>query len=224
VRRFLLLLVTCFALLATSAGAQSPSPAVSPVASPAASPESDTLPGLRYVAARQYAPDPSSPIDMEDTGVFIVTVRVYQFDTEAHAGNGWKTTVEDSTIESEIPADSDKVTYEEADLDGLGDRARVTTLAAETPEGDTGYFRLIYVQDGAYLYTLNAIAGSADATLVVDDIGAFMVDQEPGSGDVAFNQDGTSTGGVWDLLPPSDSDILANLIAFADAELDLTGS
>lgn len=215
-RRLLLLLTTLLALSATAAGAQTPSPQ--------ASPASDTLPGLEYVAARQYAPDPASPIDMEDEGLYLLTVRIYAFDTEENANGGWESTVESSTIESDIPTDSDKVQYEEAELDGLGDRAWVTTLAAETPEGDTGYFRLIYVQDGEYLYTLNAIAGSADATMITDDIAAYMVEQDPGDGDVTLNQDGSSTGGVWDLLPASDDDVLGDLVAFADAELDISES
>ena len=211
-RRLLLLLTTLCILSAAPAGARTPE----------ATPESGTLPGLQYVAARQYAPDPSAPVDKDDEGLFLLTVRIYRFDTEEHANGGWDATVESSTIESQIPTDSDKVQYEEAEIDDLGDRAWVTTLAAETPQGDTGFFRLIYVQEGAYLYTLNAIAGSEEATRVADDIAAYMVEQDPGDGDVAFDEDGSSTGGAWDLLPAGNDDVLGGLIAFADAELDVT--
>lgn len=204
-------------LLSAPAGAQTP--AATPSASPGATP--DVLPGLRYVAARQYAPDPAQPIDPEDDGVYILTVRIYAFDTEAHADNGWESTVNSTTIESQLPAESDKVKYEEVDIEGLGDRAWATTLAAETPEGDTGYFRLIYVQEGAFLYTLSAIAGSAEATLVTDAIAAQIVEGEPGDGDVRLGEDGTSSGGVWDLLPAPGDEVLGELEAFADAELDL---
>jgi hypothetical protein len=215
-RRLLLFLTTLLALVATPAAAQTPSPA--------ASPEADTLPGLQYVAARQYAPDPSQPVDKADEGLFILTVRIYVFDTEEHANGGWESTVESSAIESDIPTGSDKVEYEEAELENLGDRASVTTLSAETPEGDTGFFRLIFVQDGVYLYTLNAIGGSADSTMVTDEIAAYMVEQDPGEGDVTFSETGTSTGGVWDLLPAGNDTILDGIIPFADAELDLTDS
>jgi hypothetical protein len=196
-----------------------PASAQTPVSSPGATPE--TLAGLEYVAARQYAPDPSQPIDRESEGVFILTVRIFQFDSEEHANAGWESTVESTAIEADVPAESDKVAYEEVDIADLGDRAWATTLAAETPEGDTGYFRLVYVQDGDRLYTLNAIAGSAEATLVTDELAAFMVDAEPGADEVQLAEDGTSTGGAWDLLPGADDELLGDLQAFADGELDL---
>lgn len=196
-----------------------PASAQTPAASPQATPQ--TLAGLAYVAARQYAPDPSQPIDLESDAVFILTVRIFQFDSEEHANAGWDSTVESTAIEADVPVDSDKVEYEEVDIADLGDRAWATTLAAETPEGDTGYFRLVYVQDGDRLYTLNAIAGSAEATLVTDAIAAFMVDAEPGEDATRLDEGGTSSGGVWDLLPGADDEVLGGLQAFADAELDL---
>ena len=212
----LLALVLAF-LLALPVSAQTPA------ASPGATPDTlpDTLPGLEYVAARQYAPDPSQPIDPESESVFVLTVRIFEFDSEEHANAGWESTVESTAIQADVPTDSDKVAYEEIEIADLGDRAWATTLAAETPEGDTGYFRLIYVQDGARLYTLNAIAGSAEATLVTDELAAAMVEAEPGDGEVRFSGDGTSSGGVWDLLPQPGDEVLGDLQAFADAELDL---
>src|SRR5690606_15678499 len=131
---------------------------------------------------------------------------------------GWESTVESSAIESQVPTGSDKVEFEEQEIEGLGDRAWATVLAAETPEGETGHFRLVYVQDGARLYTLSAIAGSAEATTITDDLARDILDREPGDGEVRFNPDGSSTGGIWDLLPPPDADILDGLVAFADAE------
>lgn len=213
VRRLVPMLPLLLALLLAM-----PAAAQTPAASPGATPE--TLAGLEYVAARQYAPDPSQPIDRESEGVFILTVRIFQFDSEEHADAGWESTVESTAIETDVPMESDKVAYEEVEIADLGDRAWATTLAADTPEGDTGYFRLVYVQDGDRLYTLNAIAGSAEATLVTDDLAAFMVDAEPGEGEVRFSEDGTSTGGAWDLLPAADDEVLGGLQAFADAELD----
>ena len=218
-RRLLPLPALVFMVLLLAAPVSAQTPAASPGATPGATPE--TLPGLEYVAARQYAPDPSQTIDTESEGVFILTVRIFEFDSEEHANAGWESTVESTAIESDVPAGSDKVEYEEIEIEDLGDRAWATTLAAETPEGDTGYFRLVYVQDGDRLYTLNAIAGSAEATLVTDELAAFMVDAEPGDGEVRLSKDGTSTGGVWDLLPGPADEVLGDLQAFADAELDL---
>lgn len=209
-RRLLALLALLMPLLLAA-----PATAQSPEATP------ETLPGLEYVAARQYAPDPSQPIDPGAESIFILTVRIYVFDSEEHANAGWESTVNSTAIESDVPTESDKVAYEEIDIEGLGDRAWATTLSAETPQGDTGYFRLLYVQDGEMLYTLSAIAGSEEPTLVTDEIAAYMVDAEAGGGEAQLNEEGTSSGGVWDLLPPSDDPMLGDLVAFLDAELDV---
>lgn len=217
--RRLLSVIALLLTLVISASASAQSPQASPDATPQGTPE--TLPGLEYVAARQYAPAPTEQIDTDSGAVFILSVRIYVFDSEEHANAGWESTVSSTAIESDVPMESDKVVYEEIEIDGLGDRAWGTTLSAETPEGDTGHFRLVYVQDGDRLYTLNAIAGSVEATLVTDEIAAHMVDAEPGDGEVQFSEDGTSTGGVWDLLPGADDEILGEMEAFADAELDI---
>lgn len=215
-----LLLAALIALLAAL-----PASAQTPMASPGATPEGTpgTLPGLKYVASRQYAPDPTKPINASDEGLFLLTARVFAFDTEDHANAGWDATVNSTTIESQMPPSTEKVQYEEIEIEGLGDRAWATTIAAETPQGDTGYFRLVYVQDGAYLYTLSAIAGSAEPTLITDAFAEAMVAAEPGDGDAQFNADGSSTGGVWDLLPVQGDDTAGDLVAFADSEIDLSG-
>lgn len=184
----------------------------------AQTPEAATLPGLDYVAARQYTPDPSAIIAPDEPGLFILSARVYAFDTEEHASTGWESTVESTAIESEVPTGSDKVTFEEEEIDDLGDRAWVTILAAETPDGETGHFRMIYIQEGTMLYTVSAIAGSEDGTAIADDLAREMVDREPGDGEEAFSRDGTSTGGVWDLLPATGDDVLDGIIGFADSE------
>lgn len=220
-RRLVPVAALLLALLLTTFPASAQTPMASPGATPQGTP--GTLPGLEYVASRQYAPDPTKPIDPEDEGLYILTVRIYAFDTEAHADNGWDSTVNSTAIESQLPAESDKVQYEEIEIEGLGDRAWATTIAAETPQGDTGYFRLVYVQDGGYLYTLSAIAGSVEPTLITDAFAATMVADEPGTGKVQFNPDGTSSGGVWDLLPVQGDDTAGDLVAFADSELDLSG-
>lgn len=216
-----LLVASLLALLAAL-----PASAQTPAASPAATPQGTpgTLPGLQYVASRQYAPDPTKPISASDEGLFLLTARIFAFDSETHANAGWDVTTNSTTIESQLPPSSEKVQYEEIELEGLGDRAWGVTIAAETPQGDTGYFRLVYVQDGAYLYTLSAIAGSAEPTLITDTFAEAMVAAEPGDGDAQFNPDGTSTGGVWDLLPRQGDDTAGELVAFADSETDLSGS
>jgi hypothetical protein len=186
---------------------------------PDATPAGDELAGLEYYAGRQYAPDPAAGIDRENPGLFQVSARVYVFDTEENADARWDSTIESTIVESDIPSGSDNVEFEEAEIDDLGDRAWVTTLAATTPEGDTGYFRLLYVQEGTSLYVVSAIAGSDDATAIGDDIAREIVEREPGDGEGTFREDGTSTGGIWDIFPATGDDVLDGIIAFADYEV-----
>jgi len=210
VRRVLTFLAALAALLlAIPATAQTPD----------ATPAGDELAGLEYYAGRQYAPDPAVGIDRENPGVFQVSARVYLFDSQENADARWDSTIKSEIVESDIPTGSDNVEFEEAEVDDLGDRAFVTTLAATTPEGDTGYFRLLYVQEGTALYIVSAIAGSEEAIAIVDTIALEIVEREPGEGDGTFQEDGSSSGGVWDIFPATGDEVLDGLIAFADYEI-----
>lgn len=206
-RAFPLVMLLLIALLAASSVSSQ---------TPQATPEGIPLEGIEYIAVRQYEPDPFSPARSEDTGPLTVTIRIYAFDSQENADAGWESAIESTAIESDVSVETHDIAFSEDEVEGMGDRAWVTTLSAEVSEGESGYFRLLYVQDGTMLYTLSTIADSGESTVITDDLARVMVEREPGDGEPEFSGDGTSTGGIWEILPPSDNEVLDGLIPFAD--------
>lgn len=173
--------------------------------------------GLQVIAERQYAADPGSTIDTSSDGVFLASVRVYLFDSSENAESTWATLVAAESIESDLP-DDDSVNYEKTEVEDIGDRATVLSLSAEMPEGETGAFRTMIVQQGSMIVTVTAIAGSVDAARVADDIAIAMIEREPGDGETEYEGMGGSTGGVWEVFLPADADELGDLQSYADKE------
>ena len=111
------------------------------------------------IAERQYASETEGTIDTSGDGAFLVSVRVYVFDSSDHADSTWGTLVANESVERDLP-DDDSVNYEKTELDDLGDRAMAINLEAELAEGDTGVFRTIIAQRDAMIVTANVVAGS----------------------------------------------------------------
>lgn len=173
--------------------------------------------GLQVIAERQYAADPGGTIDTSSDGVFLASVRVYLFDSSENAESTWATLVAAESIESDLP-DDNSVNYEKTEVEDIGDRATVLSLSAEMPEGETGAFRTMIVQQGSMIVTVTAIAGSVDAARVADDIAIAMIEREPGDGASEYEGMGGSTGGVWEVFLPADADELGDLQSYADKE------
>lgn len=174
--------------------------------------------GLQTIAERQYAVDTEGTIDIGGDGLFLVSSRVYVFDSADNAENTWETLVTAESVESDLPEDDDSITYEKIELHDVGDRAVVLSLSAELSDSETGVFRTVIVQKNATIVTVTAIAGSVDAATVADDIATAMIERDSGDDEVIFDGTGASTGGVWDIFLPADADELADLHAYADKE------
>ena len=209
------------ALASLSLALITPALAQTPEASPASTPISVTLVGLQEGVTRQYAADPTLvPADHPDEFA-IVTVHLFRFDTPEHAGAAWES-LRGTAVGQFQPAPGDEsvaVDVNEEELDDLGDQAYVAWLSASPEEGTTGHYRVLYVQDGAFLYLLTAMAGSEELTLHADDIARVIVEREPGESPANFNADGTSTGGLWNLFPDADNDIMQGLVPVQDREV-----
>jgi hypothetical protein len=198
-----------------------PALAQTPEASPASTPAPVTLSGLQEGVTRQYSPDPTiNPADNPDT-FSIITVHIFRFDTGQHAAATWQSLRESAVQQFQPAGDAgyEEIDVQEAEIEDLGDQAYAAWLSASPQEGGTAHYRVLYVQDGEYLYLLTALGGNEDATLRTDELARVIVDREPGSDDVSFNADGTSTGGLWDLFPPADDDVLENLFPVQDREV-----
>ena len=138
-----------------------------PIASAAQTPVA--IEGLQVIAERQYASETEGTIDTSGDGAFLVSVRVYVFDSSDHADSTWDTLVANESVERDLP-DDDSVNYEKTELDDLGDRAMAINLEAELAEGDTGVFRTIIAQRDAMIVTANVVAGSPDGAQLADEM------------------------------------------------------
>lgn len=174
--------------------------------------------GLQIIAERQYATAPDQPLDADAEGLFVVSARVYLFDSPDHAETTWDTLVAAESIEQDLPEDDDSVTYEKTELEDVGDRAMVLSLSAEMPEGDTGAFRTVIIQNETMIVTVTAIASSVEAAEAADVIAIAMSEREPADTEAEYDGLGGSTGGVWEIFLPVDAEELGDLQAYADKE------
>jgi hypothetical protein len=209
------LVLAAFAMLTLVA----PALAQTPDASPESTPVQGELAGLQDAVVRQYTTDPTL-IPSENPDEFaVISVHLFHFDTADHAAAAWQSLRDNGLDQFQPAADAGEIEINEQELDDAGDQAYVVWLSAEIEEGNTGYYRALYVQDGELLYLLTAIAGNEQNTLVTEDIARVLIEREAGPGDVSFNPNGTSTGGLWDILPKEGDDVLQGLVPIEDREV-----
>jgi len=174
--------------------------------------------GLQVIAERQYAAETGNAIDTEQDGVYLVSARVYQFDSREHADSTWETLVSADVVAADIPEDDESISYETTELEDIGDRATVLSLSAEMEDNRVGAFRTMVIQEDAIIITVTVIAGSTEAATVADHIAIAMSKRNAGDSESTYDGTGKSTGGVWDIFLPADAEELAGLTAYADKE------
>jgi hypothetical protein len=69
------------------------------------------------------------------------------------------------------------------------------------------------VQEDNYLYVVSAAGSGVDMKATGKTLIESMIDSD-GSGEGEFNEDGTSSGGLWDKFPSAEDDLVADLVAF----------
>lgn len=173
--------------------------------------------GLQVIAERQYATDSDAPFDTSTDDVFLASARVYLFDDEVQAESTWETLTAADVVAQQIPEDNESISYETTELEGVGDRAVVINLNAELEEA-TGVFRTVIIQNGTAIITVTVIAGSQDSAAIADDIAMAMSERDAGEDEAIYDGTGKSTGGVWEIFLPADSDVLGDLKPYADKE------
>jgi len=174
------------------------------------------LEGIEYGVSRSWSVDyeammasstPSADMAMP-TGVLFMIGMVLEFDDEGNAEAGFDAFMDDIDT-SDLSMDED-VPAEEWDIE-LGNKSASYASTSDV-EGMETEISISVVQDDNYLYVISSAGSGEDMKSVTKSVMETMVDND-GSGEGEFNEDGTSSGGLWDKLPGSDDDVVADLVA-----------
>lgn len=206
-----LLVALALSLVLAPAGAQESTPLA---------PETEED-GLESVVSRAWGIDFSSAspdASLEIADLQLVMAMVMRYETPEQAATAFELMTGDMSAQMATEDSPEEV--ELTMVDGIGDQAAVVSSVVVEAEG-TWVTRLSIAQEGRYLYTVTAIGGDADRVASADELLTSMVEAvDPSEGDGTFVEDGTSTGGLWDVLPTNDHPVLAGLISYGDSEED----
>jgi hypothetical protein len=183
------------------------------------------LEGIEDGVARSWSIDYESlmaeaTIDAEDPfasieGVFLLYGMVLQFDNDNHAEDAYQQLhdLDDDEWGSDFSEDAEII---REDVDDLGDRAFSLEIADSASDSE-GYYRLLFSQKDEYVFVAMALSLTEDGNASADDLADYLVnDGEASNDDPEFNEDGSSTGGLWGFFPDDDDDLLGDLIPAGD--------
>lgn len=174
--------------------------------------------GMQSGFLRMYLADPATSENPDMLGVMVVGLEFEDADsldngfedfTCGFAG-GFLGTADALDCEGLVDAG-----FEVADVEGMGDQAIEVTGEADV-NGPTPTTMLALQADNHLFIVINLgddTPGSADA------FGTFLADAEPVDTDVVFSDNGTSTGGFFDMLPQEGDPLLEGLIPMMDTDL-----
>ncbi len=155
---------------------------------------------------------PSADTQMPENLLVGLSAAVFKFDGDDNAKKGMNTLV-DELKKSMVAEMGDEGTptaeIQETDVKDIGDEAKgASTTIDEGGMSMSAY--LLMVRSGD---TLIFLAGNGTGNIqdTINNIGKTMADRDAGDGDGTFNEDGTSTGGLWDVFPPADDENLNGL-------------
>ena len=176
------------------------------------------LDGLESAYSRIYAPAfnaEGTPGAQSMERVTVLTVTGYAFESDDAAASALAP-LGDEVINA-IPVSHD---IAGEPVDDLGDSAILHSGEFEDVNGAMA-IHMVTVQDGARIYQVSlAGAGPEDGGALVQDSAQHMLDGEVDTDEVTLNNDGTSTGGVFDLMPTKDdTDLTGGLVPQMDGDL-----
>ena len=181
----------------------------------AASLELGDLEGIQYAVNRTYSLDYSAMMDVMSTpdaelempsGLMALSAMVLEFDGDDNAESAFGTIIDEMATE-ELATEG----VEEVDLD-LGDDS-TSYAGVEEYDGVESDVVVTIVRDGNFIYLIYGASSEIDLQETVKDFTNTLIDND-GSGEGEFNEEGTSTGGIWDKFPAADDELVADLIAF----------
>lgn len=213
VRRIALLLSLIFALaVSSSAGAQS-----TPTLDPA------DVEGLESGYARAYIADiealMATPGAIEELSLDDLALSglaaVFTFEDEEAASNAFGDFA-DQFAEGFLEGSGTEA--EPTEIDDLGEQAIEYFGETEVDAETTAPTSMMIVQEGEYIY-VSVILGGTDASESSRTLVEHLMDGEIGEDEVVFNEDGTSTGGVFELMPNEENpEVVQDMVPFMDMD------
>lgn len=194
--------------------------AAAPVAAQDTSVDTDALEdvGMQNGYLRMYLADPSTNANPDLLGVMVVGLEFEDADSLNDGFEDFTCGFAGGFLGTEDVLDCEGLVdagFEVSDVDGIGDQAIEVSGEADvsgpTPttmlalQSDNHLFIVIYLGD--------------DTPGAADDFGTFLADAEPVDTEVEFSDDGTSTGGFFDMLPQEGDPLLEGLMPMMDSDL-----
>ncbi len=178
----------------------------------------EDLEGLQHAVVRGYSLDYSAMLDSASpeaelgipAGVFLVGATILEFDSSENAEAALTQLDEDTNAEdgAALGGESEVTSI---DLD-LGDNS-IGYSGTEDLEGEPSETVIALVQQDTYLYFVVTAGIGEDMQALTTEFTNALIENE-GSGEGEFNEDGTSTGGLWDKFPAADDAMFSGLIPF----------
>ena len=178
------------------------------------------VPGLQSAYNRTYAADYEALLASPDADISAaiqnVSILAFVFEDDESA-KAFYDEAADQVDDVADDTDTEGVETTVSDLEGVDkDGWQVTIDMAEAGMGVS----LIAFLDGNSFFILTVVDADSQAALeTATTVANYIVDTDASDDEVTFNEDGTSTGGVFARLPESGSDEVNGLVAESDIDL-----
>ncbi|MGC4189826.1 MAG: hypothetical protein QM589_01150 [Thermomicrobiales bacterium] len=169
--------------------------------------------------AALFSMDASPTPESEGPQLFALGGAIVQFDNDDHAKSGY-TTILDEVQKQADTSTPEAVSFETVDLGGdLGDERTALRMTGEDAgDIDGGDILALVVRDGSTIYMFTGIANTGDPSDALVAFAKVVMDGKAGNDAATFNEDGTSTGGLWDKFPAVDDPVVAGLPSVIDSD------
>lgn len=144
------------------------------------------------------------------SGVFLLGATILEFDSSDNAETALTQIAEDADAGGEA---------------GLGGETEVSSIDLNLGENSIGYSGvedlegeqvetvIALVQEETYVYFVVASGSGENMQAITTEFANGLIEND-GSGEGEFNEDGTSSGGLWDKYPAADEELITGLIPF----------
>lgn len=145
-----------------------------------------------------------------------MSIQGIQFDNEDNA----KAYVEDNIAAIDEAMESDPETMEGIEVSELeGFDVDGIVISMDMPDVGIAVSMVLFV-DGDQVFQISATEANVEtARATAESLVEYVLENDVQDEEVTFNEDGTSTGGVFDRMPAADHELVGDLTSVSDMEL-----